>query len=670
MRVSKQVEQLEQYVCTLYETRDQLKQHIFTRADQSFADGNRERDSIRSIEEWAARKQAVKQAMYDAVGGLPASDTPLHAKVTSRVRAEKYSVECIVYEARPKHYVTANLYLPDDRREPGPAVLFLCGHEAEGKHSPYYHEVILRLVQAGLIVFAVDPIGQGERQSRLADADGRLVWGTAEHQRLGVQCYAIGQSVARYFIHDAMRAIDYLLSRPEVDGKRIGVTGNSGGGTQTAMLMMCDERIAAAAPATFIMNRQQYMHGGGVQDAEQVWPGWTAHGFDHEDILLSFAPKPLLVCAVQYDFFPIEATRLTVERSKRFWEMHGYPEHLKLVEDRSTHRFTDALAIAAADFFLQHLAGRSDKERDAYQKQTAVAKLKPLESRQLLCTESGQVLEEYTDARSPKDEFMESAEKLHARNKRTDPQEIDKALARKVFDFRKRCELNPRIVSMGTFEGLDVQYALWWSQPELMNSGYVIRAAAQVPSDGENGQANPNWTIALWPQGTMKLADHWEWIRKTCEAGQTVLVLNVSGVGPHEPHPLFGKPVHRFFSMMHKLADELIWLGDSLAALRAFDIVRSIDWIQSTFADSSCALPEITISAEGLFRVYAEIAKKVDHRILRVESPDGSKPIQLQDWLREGPSDDEQVMSVIFPNMLHFLGACNEMHGVRKDGAK
>src|SRR5690606_14508663 len=92
--------------------------------------------------------------------------------------------------------------------------------------------------------------------------------------------------------------------------------------------------------------------------------------------------------------------------------------------------------------------------------------------------------------------------------------------------------------------------------------------------------------IALWPRGTRSLMSRWTVIKEACEAGEAVLVLNVSGDGPHEPHPLYGKPNHLFFGMMHKLADELLWLGDSMAALRTYDVIRCID-----FVSSQCAKP-------------------------------------------------------------------------------
>lgn len=113
-------------------------------------------------------------------------------------------------------------------------------------------------------------------------------------------------------MNDQMRAIDYMLTRPEIDPKRIGITGNSGGGTQTVSMMVCDDRIAAAAPATFLTGMREFLYTGMSQDMEQMWPACVEYGFDHVNSLMLFAPKPVAVLALTSDFFPIEGTRKSV----------------------------------------------------------------------------------------------------------------------------------------------------------------------------------------------------------------------------------------------------------------------------------------------------------------------------------------------------------------------
>jgi hypothetical protein len=638
------IQGLERYVCTLYDTRDQLKRHIFDRADQAFEAGDRARDEIADTEQLEARKAKMKEAFLSAMGELPPTGSPLHAKTTRTVQGTGYTVDNVIFESLPGHYVTANLYLPDRRVERSAAVLFLCGHEYEGKHSPYYHSVCLRFVRAGFVVMAIDPIGQGERLSfcRADNQESPEIWGTREHQHFGVKCHTLGESVARYFIHDAMRAVDYLSERPEVDPSRIAVTGNSGGGTQTAMLMACDDRIAAAAPATFIMNRRQYMHAGGVQDAEQVWPGLTAAGFDHEDLLLLFAPKPLIILAAQYDFFPIEATRRTVARSRRFWELYGKSECLQLAEDRSTHRYTDKLADAAAQFFHKHLSPQLAAplaEREL---------LAPLSAEQLICTSKGQVLLSVPDAKTIHDEIAARCDDLWRSRTQTPPEQRRSRalewLREKVVSLRNPCDLNPRIVSLGETDGLSVQYALWWSQADLMNSGYLLRSASA------GIEAKQPVTVGLWQGGTTSLSPHWPWIRETCGQGRTVLVLNCSGIGPHQPYPIYGKPARPFFGVNHKLADDLIWLGDSVAALRTYDVIRCIEAIKELNVSDE---KEIDCYTVGCHSLYARLASALDERIGRIMT---ENPLhELSAWVQSERYEEEDVMDFVMPGILKHL---------------
>lgn len=638
---------LEQYVCTLYETKDQLKRHIYSRADEMFAEGDQARDSITGETELRQRQEQVKEGFLRAIGGLPADSSPLEAKITGRHEADGYSVENLILEPRSGHYAAANLYLPRIREKQTGAVLFLSGHELEGKHSPYYHRVILRLVQAGLIVLALDPLGQGERLSwpQSADPDLPPIWGTKEHQQLGAQCYMAGHSIARYFVHDAIRALDYLAARPEVDPRRLGVTGNSGGGTQTAMLMMCDNRLAAAAPGTFIMNRQQYMHAGGVQDAEQVWPGWSAEGFDHEDLLLAFAPKPLLVLAAQYDFFPIEATRRTVERCRRFWGMLGREEGLILSEDATTHRYTDRLASEAAAFFSRTLNGKE---------WTAPAEELPaLSTDSLICTATGQVRLDWPAPRSRSvlEENRERAARLRQERASRNPAEALRQarewLANRVVAPRQTCSLNPRRVPLGETEGLLADYLLWWSQPGIMNSGYLFRSASATTATAD-GTPLP-LTVAVWQGGTSRLSAHGEWLTEACRHGGSVLVLNVSGEGPDEPYPLHGKPSRRFFGMLHKLADELLWLGDSLAALRIHDVLRSLelaDWL-------GAAGGRVTFYAPDLYAFYVRLAAALEKRV--VPETAGSSFAGIEEWTAAPEYDEEDAMSIVMPGILEVL---------------
>ncbi|MFD2115560.1 alpha/beta hydrolase family protein [Paenibacillus yanchengensis] len=663
------LEKLEQYVCTLYETKDQLRDHIYKRAERAFRAGEEARAAITTIDSWKNRKQQVKQAFYESIGMEEKQQSvkrPIAPPVqlVTTIEHDDYIVEKLLLEVRPKHFVTALLYKPvctmDIAPNTYPAVLFLSGHEYEAKHSDYYHRVCLRFVQAGMIVLAIDPIGQGERISGMTDSEDQPVWGTGEHQRLGVQCYALATSIAHYFVDDAQRAIDYLVSRADVDSSKIAVTGNSGGGTQTAMMMLTDERIAAAAPATFIMNREQYLLAGGVQDAEQVWPGFTAAGFDHEDILLAFAPKPTLVCAVAYDFFPIEGAEQTVANSRKYWEMFAKAELLQLATDQSLHRYTDRLACQAATFFIRHLQAKEQLPSELWLTSFAAAEIEPLPAmttEQLLVTTTGQVRTSIADARLITDELRILGQQLgEQRTAQYEQQPLD--YAQKVFQWleqrvvdhcaRKPVNFKPRFVKVDTIDEIEVQYWLWWSQKDVLNSGYLFR---KVPSSNrQTSSSSQPIAVAVWPRGTTMLQPYWTWIEARCNDGEDVLVVNVSGEGPHEPHPLYNKPNYLFFGKVHKLADELLWLNDSLAALRTYDVVRAIQFVREHLIKDE--QQKVVLYGCGLFELYTKLAAVlavVPHHF--IERSD----FTVEKWIFDHMQAEEDVMSVIFPKILKYI---------------
>ncbi|MBN1183854.1 MAG: acetylxylan esterase [Bacteroidales bacterium] len=143
----------------------------------------------------------------------------------------------------------------------------------------------------GFIVFAFDPVAQGERLEYYDPETGKDIVGDPDivHSYSGAQAFITGSLQARYMIWDGIRAVDYLLTRKEVDPARIGITGRSGGGTQSSQIAALDDRILAAAPDGIV------------------------RGIDHADLLLVRAPKPTLIIATTGDYFSIQGFRETAE---------------------------------------------------------------------------------------------------------------------------------------------------------------------------------------------------------------------------------------------------------------------------------------------------------------------------------------------------------------------
>jgi hypothetical protein len=589
-----------------HKVNDQFKEFVYNQSNDAFDAGNARRDKILTIEDLNIYRTKLRHDFIESIGGLPSSDTSLNAQITGTVEYDGFRVEKIIFESRPRAFITANLYIPDNITTPRGAILFVCGHVMEAKLDPMYQNVCMYLVNSGLVVMIQDPVGQGERLSYYEKSIKNVTvrWGTAEHEYSGCQSLLLGDAIARYFIHDAMRGIDYLCTRPEVDKTRIGITGNSGGGVQTSLMMICDPRIYAAAPATFVMNRKTYMYMGEDQDAEQIWPGFTALGYDHEDILLSMAPRPARVLAVQWDFFPIEGTRQSVSRCKRFWDMYGKGDCFDMIEDASTHNYTDVLAKAVAEFFSLHLLGEKVASHHK--------NIEPINTKELVCTQTGQVRSEFEDTRFV---FEENCERMleieKSRGALSEKEYKDRALhwlQNKVFKGRKYHDLNPRFHHTELVEEFLSEMSFWWSQEGIFNHACMLRDYRYID------QKIPV-TIAVWNGGTRAMFSHKNVIRKICSKGRAMMILDVTADGLLRPNYLENSKNSEESIGIHKLCDDLIWLNDSIVAVRTYDVIRALDMIDIW---SGVKNDSTEIYAYGNHGIYAQLATVLDMRVRNV----------------------------------------------------
>ena len=334
----------------------------------------------------AERRAYLRERMLAALGGLP-DRTPLNPRVVGSFNRDGYRVEKVIFESQPHFYVTGDLYIPTTGQPPYPAVLLPLGHERGGKSNTDWQHVLVSLARRGFVAFTWDPLGQGER-SQFYDADfetselGGTAY-TAEHTMIGAQCLLVGDNLARYTIWDGMRALDYLLSRPEVDPQRIACTGNSGGGTHTAYLSTLDDRIKVAAPSCYITSWRRLLEGIGPQDAEQCLPPFLKDGLDHADFVYAFAPKPYLILSAIRDFFSISGARQSFADASRIYALMGAPEKLKQLESDNTHGYRLPRRLAAYNWLSLWLKGEEDHRPEQ--------EVQPEPDSELNATESGQV---------------------------------------------------------------------------------------------------------------------------------------------------------------------------------------------------------------------------------------------------------------------------------------
>jgi alpha/beta hydrolase family protein len=302
--------------------------------------------AVRTEADLLALRAQIRARLLDLLGGLPAVRTPLNARVVGTIPMRGYRIEKLVFESLPGVHVTALVYVPDGPPGRKPAVLVACGHAPDGKSFKNYQELAGQLALRGYVVLCWDPVGQGERSQYWDAVRGRsrynLVCG--EHAVLGNLACLAGTSLNRYQIWDGMRALDYLLARPDVDGTRIAVTGTSGGGQQAAYLGALDERIGVVAPSCFITSMPMRMANRIFEDPdsdpEQDPPGLVSEGIDHPGLLLLVYPRPLIVAAAVKDFVPIEGARRTVRELAALYARFGKGDRVAIAEGYHTHMFS------------------------------------------------------------------------------------------------------------------------------------------------------------------------------------------------------------------------------------------------------------------------------------------------------------------------------------------
>ncbi len=270
---------------------------------------------IHTEKELLAVQDELRKKLLQMIGGLPAKKTDLRPRITGKVEMDGFSIEKLIFESLPGVYVTALVYIPSDHSKKSPAVLVPAGHAPNGKI--YYQELCQRLAKRGYVVLAWDPVGQGER-SQFWDAQAaksRYNLICAEHAILGNLAYLAGANLARWEIWDGIRAVDYLLTRPEVDPERISIVGTSGGGFQAAHIAALDKRIKVVVPSCYItalpMRIFNRIFADPDSDPEQDLFGMISNGVDHAGLLVLMYPRPVLVAAAVLDFFPIEGTHRT-----------------------------------------------------------------------------------------------------------------------------------------------------------------------------------------------------------------------------------------------------------------------------------------------------------------------------------------------------------------------
>ncbi|MBR7108164.1 MAG: acetylxylan esterase [Lentisphaeria bacterium] len=325
-------------------------------------------DALRLVE--SARKKV--QASFKNVKSL----LPVESRCTGVANFPGYKVEKHLIRTRENFSMSVNLFLPDKGKKPFPAIIFLAGHATNGKSG--YLRACVNFALRGFAVLSADPIHQGERWQFEKYS---MVHG---HNILNRQLLTLGENFSDWRLHDAVQLVNFLQSRSDIDHARIGVNGNSGGGTMTALLSAYDRRIAASAPSCYITTFYHNALNELPTDGEQNPASFIANKGEMLDLVLAHAPKPYRILAQQHDFFDIRGALMTYNMAKKIYRLLGAEENISITVAPHGHGYSEELRSSAYEFFGKHFNVKCDPKEEA---------VKLPAHKELWCSATGQLLD-------------------------------------------------------------------------------------------------------------------------------------------------------------------------------------------------------------------------------------------------------------------------------------
>ena len=557
--------------------------------------GRRHMQKLEQLETQADAEQYVREAQQrirQSFGPEPPR-TPLNPRVTRVIERATHRIENVIFDSRPGFPVTANLYIPANYDKPMPAVIGTCGHSVNGKAAGAYQSFAQGLARQGFVCLIFDPIGQGERlQYVKQDLSPRIGVGTREHLYAGNQQFLVGEFFGMWRAWDGIRALDYLLTRPEVDKRHVGVTGNSGGGTMTTWLCGVEQRWTMGAPSCFVTTFRRNMENELPQDTEQCPPRSLALHLDHADFLAAMAPKPIIILAKEKDYFDVRGSEETYQRLRRLYRLLGAEENVALFVGPTGHGYSQENREAMYSWFHRASgkasAGATERPPGALH---ATGDLKFLaepdivleKDETLWCTPRGQVAA-LDNTRTVFDFTRDKARQLTASRKAPRGKTLRNAVAsvlklprgpRQAPDYRNWRYLGAR--------GYPTKYAMAYTvdtEPGMHAIVYRLTEERWHSRPPKAGRRAILYVSHL--SSDAELRDE-PLIREVMasEPNSPVFSCDVRGVGESAPdtcnpgsfHSSYGND---YFYAIHSLMLDRPYLGQ-----KTFDVLRVVDWLES-----------------------------------------------------------------------------------------
>jgi dienelactone hydrolase len=557
----------------------------------------------------------VRERIAKTFAPMPKEKTPLNAKVTGILDRDGYTVEKVIFESQPKFFVTANLYLPKERHGGKvPGVVGSCGHSNNGKCAEAYQGFAQGLARLGTACLIFDPIGQGER-SQYVDAAGTLLikGSTTEHNHAGNQMELVGEFLGSWRAWDGIRALDYLLSRPEIDPRHVGITGNSGGGTMSTWLIGLERRWTMGAPACFVTTWRRNLENELPQDNEQCPPRALAYELDHDDFLAAMAPRPVIILAQSRDYFDARGSEETYGRLRHLYRLLGAEEHVKLHIGPDEHGYSQPNREAMYRFF--------NSLTDASDAAAAEPAIVVEEDKTLQCTPTGQVVLDpgsktvfaLTKAKAERLKAAREAKPLAADKLREAVAESLRLPERdpaKAPDYRILRAYGPK---RGYPKEHWIHYAVE-SEPGIHAVCTVLFDAphvSQLPAAPEGGGKVLLWIGEQSSDAELREDPSLSELASTLAPGTLLVACDIRGVGESLPVTAGNQPLS-YYGADYFYAAYANMLGKPYLGGKTHDVLRVVDLLASR------GWNEIHLAAKGKATLAAGLAAFLDDRVKRV----------------------------------------------------
>jgi dienelactone hydrolase len=566
------------------------------------------------------------------IGELP-KETPLNAQIQGFRQFDGFKVEQVLFESIPQRYVTANLYIPDGKG-PFPAALEVCGHGSGGK-IPAPEEALL-LVKNGFVVLVVDPVGQGERLQLLDDDSNPATRGaTTEHTLLSAGCNLVGTSVAAVEYWDNHRAIDYLVSRPEVDKNRIGVFGSSGGGTQTSYMLGLDDRIKVAAVCSYFSKRERVLELNGPSDGCQHIPGEGREQLEIADFVLMCAPKPVLIMSGLYDFVDYWGAALAFDELKKAYTVLGEPQNVNLFTTEGGHGMPKLKREAMVTWFRTWLCNDDKPVREN--------QLPQVPDSVLQCTKSGQVFSSIADAISIplfNQQEMKKYAPQRAAFTRTDSSELRQKVLGMLGIQLPAEKIQPEQTGLVKSRNYDLL------KYQIIRSGQMpVPCVVVVPE-----KINPKGKVVIYlnEAGKDQILNDENTVGAFVNSGDVLVLADLRGKGETtDPASLNDT---KYWNSEYRNAMTSLHIGTSIVGQRVIDLLSLVDFVSGERKLDKLA---IKVVANGIYGPVTVHAAYLDRRI---KSAEITRSIKSYGDLLSNPMQYD-----VFSNVLYGVLTCYDL---------